>query len=557
MKQRSKFTLAAGLSVVIIAAVLLLSFFPLPRSLSIYDGGVTVNAASGSAADIQAAVNQAAANGKGTVQVPAGTAIWHGETVNIPTGVNVIGASLAGCQGHEANWTRYTATTILHNDAVSTMFFVTGKGQTNKASRISGIQFEFDAATQSPGGNGEGGAGIILDRAVDSRVDHCTFINCGQVAVFLDNTDLDQTIKGRAVIDHCIADYPYKSTGNYIWGYGFYVRGSITATSWDTWTAAKWADARSIFGKYDTGPPQIPIMYVEDCHTIQARHAVDCIQGGFYCARYNLFEKPIPKNYGIIDIHGTESETGMTLPSYIGGRGCEAYGNTVVGQLGNYNNVGMMSRGGSSLVFNNKFINDFNSQYNVFDAISNDDGANLFPGTHVNQTYLWGNTITGGVLYGSSGGYTENVDFFLRAPTQAQDGFTYTSYPYPHPLVGAGELPPAYTVTIQSSVNGTTSPPSGTLVYSSGSTMVLTATPNSGYKFDYWLINGQQNLANPASVNITSNVNVTPVFTLKAENPPPPPPPPPPASSPWWQPIVDGWNSFWSFSWFWNWVNGT
>ena len=76
-----------------------------------------VYADSGSANDIQAAVNILNSSG-GIVYVPAGTYNWSGETVNIPTGVNVIGASFAGCQGHEDNWTSYSATTILHNNDV-------------------------------------------------------------------------------------------------------------------------------------------------------------------------------------------------------------------------------------------------------------------------------------------------------------------------------------------------------------------------------------------------------------------------------------------------------
>jgi hypothetical protein len=73
--------------------------------------------------------------------------------------------------------------------------------------------------------------------------------------------------------------------------------------------------------------------------------------------------------------------------------------------------------------------------------------------------------------------------------------------------------PTTYTVTIQSSPNGTTTPSAGTYNYSKSSTVALIATPNDGYKFDYWLIDGAVNATNPLSMIITSNVEINPVFT--------------------------------------------
>jgi tungstate transport system substrate-binding protein len=76
-----------------------------------------------------------------------------------------------------------------------------------------------------------------------------------------------------------------------------------------------------------------------------------------------------------------------------------------------------------------------------------------------------------------------------------------------------------YFIIIQSSPNGITTPSSGIQIYVSGSLATFTATPNSGYKFDHWLIDGVNDTANPVTKTITSNFTIFPIFTLQL--PPP------------------------------------
>jgi len=71
-----------------------------------------------------------------------------------------------------------------------------------------------------------------------------------------------------------------------------------------------------------------------------------------------------------------------------------------------------------------------------------------------------------------------------------------------------------YTVTIQSSSNGTTDPSSGTYNQTSGSSVTFTATPDSGYVFGHWLIDGVADTTNPVTKTITSNLTISPIFTL-------------------------------------------
>ncbi len=73
--------------------------------------------------------------------------------------------------------------------------------------------------------------------------------------------------------------------------------------------------------------------------------------------------------------------------------------------------------------------------------------------------------------------------------------------------------PSTYTVTVQSSPSGATSPTAGAYTYNSGTTVTITATPNVGYQFASWTVNGASNTANPLTLTVTSAMTITPVFT--------------------------------------------
>lgn len=70
-----------------------------------------------------------------------------------------------------------------------------------------------------------------------------------------------------------------------------------------------------------------------------------------------------------------------------------------------------------------------------------------------------------------------------------------------------------YAVTVQSSSNGTTNPSPGTYNETSGSLVTFTANPNSGYVFDHWLINGENDTTNPVTKTIIANLAIAPVFS--------------------------------------------
>ena len=80
--------------------------------------------------------------------------------------------------------------------------------------------------------------------------------------------------------------------------------------------------------------------------------------------------------------------------------------------------------------------------------------------------------------------------------------------------------PVQYTLTIASAIGGSTSP-AGTYTETSGTVIQVTATPNSGYTFSDWLLDGVNvGSANPYSVTMNENHILTPVF---AAIPPPTP----------------------------------
>jgi len=89
-----------------------------------------------------------------------------------------------------------------------------------------------------------------------------------------------------------------------------------------------------------------------------------------------------------------------------------------------------------------------------------------------------------------------------------------------------------YTVRIFAGTGGTTDP-RGTISVAPNTKLTVTAIPDGGYEFNYWVYKGQNvGSANPATFIIDRNsITITAVF--KESEAPPPPPPPPPPPSPW------------------------
>jgi hypothetical protein len=72
--------------------------------------------------------------------------------------------------------------------------------------------------------------------------------------------------------------------------------------------------------------------------------------------------------------------------------------------------------------------------------------------------------------------------------------------------------PSTYYLTITSTAGGTTNPLPGTYNYTVGSSLNVTAIPNPGYSFDYWLLDEEEKTENPITVVMDANHTLEAVF---------------------------------------------
>lgn len=383
------------------------------------------DAASGNMEDVQAAVNQANNAGGGNVFIPEDKWYWHipptptgirnyPRGVNVPGGVNVFGMGVG-------------RTIIEHDSAYGTNYSLfDGNGSNNKPIRFSGMTLKSIVETE----NSSGLNGIALVGVRDYRVDHMEFTDLDNSGVYATNNWVLNPTGNCGVVDHCTFDNPYKDTyfqrtGSYaIWGYGV-----IAGGTYNVWEP----NLANLFGKYHRD-----VMFVEDCSFRRSRH---CYAGanadqGFGVIRHCTFTDNISAYMGsFLDDHG-------------GSRGFECYDNTITNvpvdirslpsqYWGQYSGLGINPRGGCGLFYHNTFVNFPNTGTAIM--LSNDQSNN--PTWRTTGIWIWENYYTNSdsSIGTNPGGFsiTKDVDYFLRQPNQAQDGFTYTAYPYPHPLVGA------------------------------------------------------------------------------------------------------------------------
>ena len=75
-----------------------------------------------------------------------------------------------------------------------------------------------------------------------------------------------------------------------------------------------------------------------------------------------------------------------------------------------------------------------------------------------------------------------------------------------------------YDLAIFQGANGTTDPPNGHYLYNVGTVVLVTALPNSGYVFDYWIKDASgTRYTNPISIVMDGNHAVTPYFKLASK----------------------------------------
>jgi hypothetical protein len=423
--------IVAFVSVLSVAYSLPTSSLVIGNTGSISLSGVT--AKSGSPADIQTAVNAIVALGGGTVNIPAGTFTFDPTVsggVTIPftkVPINIIGAGIG--------------VTVLRetiNPGGSSMFSRIWGGQNYNGSavRISGISFVGLVVNETVTTNNA----IHIVCTQDFRIDHCSFQDFAQAAIYTDDgTGATYKLVNRGVIDHCSFDNPYRdmwaphnsSTSTWaLWGYGIIVVGDVY--TWDptiTDLLGNYYPVRTVGGLPEPQP-----IYIENCNFTRTRHAISSNSAGFYVSRYNYFQAAYG---GQNDVHGNQG-----TPVW-GGRGIESYGNVFNFTDESYSygqDFALLLRGGGGVFWNNTIIVNPNYPTHIV-GLSNDGEAAPYD---VEQFYAWNNiaTWTNGTVFDwttrltmvNGYNYTQNVNYFLRAPNQSLDGFTYNPYTYPLPL---------------------------------------------------------------------------------------------------------------------------
>jgi hypothetical protein len=401
----------------------------------------SITAKSGSPLDIQTAVNAVAATGGGTVYIPTGTFAFNppnaGIGVTIPyttVAINIIGAGVGLTILKETT----NAGGVINTNS-SNMFERKYDGQSHSAGplRISGISFVGFVVNESVTANN----GIGISSTQDFRIDHCSFQDFDGTAIWVSANSGGAKIMNRGVIDHNTIDNPYKAiaqphnaSGSYfsLWGYGIEVIGDYY-----TWVQ----NMSTLLGQYYNtttvnGMPEPQPIYIENNNFTRTRHAIASTAAGYYVSRYNYFQESAP--YAENDVHG---DVGGSTPW--GGRGLESYGNVFNFTDESYSgglDFAIKPRGGGGVAWNNTVI--INPAYHTATLGFGNDGE-VAP-YDVEQFYSWNNTAmwTSGTIFDFNSRIsvdpgvtvTQNVNYFLRAPNQTLDGFTYTPYTYPHPL---------------------------------------------------------------------------------------------------------------------------
>ena len=385
------------------------AYSSLYSSITIQNSGnisIGVTAASGSAVDIQAAVNLAASNGGGNVYIPAGIFNWASSAqewleVQVPEGVSIFGA----VPQLDGNGQVLSYRTIIQipfepggwgggvTDPSPLMFRFTGANGAHGRSRFSYIEFDgyrtFNTSSKSEQ------LSIAATNMAGFRIDHCFFHNiAGGISLS----------KCRAVIDHCrmINDVGIPGPNTYTdetVGYGVAVFGDST---WDD-------NIYNVVGHFTKNT-----VVIEDCYFSLWRHCVASNDGSHYVFRHNIINGDT--GFGSLDAHGTYN--------IVGSRATEVYDNYFGNVTGYYGQAVMFWRGGGGVFYNNVFTATASGflPYLSLQIVNEGSVEKCFP----HDMYLWNNTnmVNVAVL---SGGITENEDYFLYA----MPNFAPLVYPFP------------------------------------------------------------------------------------------------------------------------------
>ncbi len=390
--------------------------------------GVLAN--SGSARDIQIAVDEAAAQGISNIHIPEGIfdlvevgEPWMGVTVNLndfPAGIGFFGAPTQRTSGlpepsrgmspndQVVEWK--TVLRMPFDVDVDFGWFFKVDGDNIQPFRFSDIKL-VGYQSIAPG-NKNWHYGICMENVPSFRIDHCLFEHTTGGAIW--------SIGCRGVIDHSRLVNHY---GAVKWAhaecdvlYGIMIYGK------DVWVT----DIADVLGK-DTDQT----VFIEDCYLSRWRHCYSGAKSAHIVFRHNTVE--YDSIVGSLDAHGWRAY-------YLSTRAMEIYNNEIIDPVlngqPNYDSMipsngtqgyGVFWRGGGGVAFNNLFRNYYTG---ISLSLEGPDAPEQY---RIHDVWIWDNTWEniGWRPVDTDGTMIENVDYFLRAPTLAEDGFEYTPYPYP------------------------------------------------------------------------------------------------------------------------------
>lgn len=363
--------------------------------------------------EIQAAVNTLRDSG-GVIYLPAGdfqfnTTVGTTYARRFPGGISVIGQGVGQ--------------TILRSDG-SAFFDINHWGQFWDGFRISGISF-YGAPEES---GTYTNSGIQITNVVDFRIDHCHF---ERIHYNIGVSSREGYPQSRGVIDHC----------------SFVAAG--LGTIYGVYDSRVWQEDMKLGTAEAT--------FIEDCYMEDLGHPGASYGGGHYVLRYNEIV-----DSDSIDAHGPGFDS-----SGRGARATEIYGNNVYHNPGDYGWSAVGLRAGGGVIFDNTFRNyDYAVRFSI-DTQGYDSTGGVYPTLdQIHDMWVWDNTlvdivcdpnapgyeddlsdpnwsiVSGVLLYSNEAGrlIRKDRDFYMRAPSQEEDGFTYTPYVYPHPLTWEVDL---------------------------------------------------------------------------------------------------------------------
>ena len=386
--------------------------------------GITiVTANSGSASDIQRAIDSLGSAG-GIVNVPAGTWTWGSGTVVIPGGVTVRGAGYSGSDSYGLGIPTTWQTVLV--DASSSgngMVWFELRGNRPRLSGIKLVGYK-DAHTTSS----KMTIGAELDGTTDFRIDHCSFYDLGRGVAMYSGGNLHTS----GVIDHNMLYnvHGHDNLANYLEStvlYGIELHRDYSAP---------FESKESMLGQYTDHT-----IVIENNYFSKWRHVVSANHGAFYVFRYNV----VNEDWGhmSMDIHGKRDTTS-------GGQGFEVYENRFL----NLDDDGSVRAfwqiaGGYGVWFNNYIDNSgYNTNSDMW--IYTEDPNGVASTTwHTKDFYFWSklgpyNYGWDGVPDGFSSSRNVEADWNRQAGSLGDANYPnvdpswsiagYTPYQYPHPL---------------------------------------------------------------------------------------------------------------------------